>query len=134
TAAFLSLLFTRMPQEIGERIGEAATADPEAAAQAQQLGRAGLDEITSDTTRILDFPLLVDPFREGFTASIDLVFLIAAGVVAIGFFVFLFLPQLALSEKSGIQAMQGEAGAGGQAPTDEGDAGEQAVQAAGAAA
>jgi hypothetical protein len=38
------------------------------------------------------------------------VFLIAAAVVAIGFFVFLFLPQLALSNKSGIQAMQ-EAGA-----------------------
>ncbi|WP_040338661.1 MDR family MFS transporter [Candidatus Blastococcus massiliensis] len=132
TAAFLSLLFTRMPQEIGDRIGEAAAGNPEAAAQAQQLGRAGLDEITSDTTRILDFPLLVDPFREGFTASIDLVFLIAAGVVAIGFFVFLFLPQLPLSNKSGIQARQDDAA--GLGPGDPEDAGEQATQAAGAAA
>ena len=132
TAAFLSLLFTRLPQEIGDRIGAAAASDPEAAAQAQELSRAGIEEVTSDTSRIADFPLLVDPFREGFTASIDLVFLIAAGVVAIGFFVFLFLPQLKLSEKSGIQAAQAESA--GQAPTDEDDAGEQAVQAAGAAA
>jgi EmrB/QacA subfamily drug resistance transporter len=132
TAAFLSLLFTRLPQEIGDRIGAAAASDPETAAQAQELSRAGIEEVTSDTSRIADFPLLVDPFREGFTASIDLVFLIAAGVVAIGFFVFLFLPQLKLSEKSGIQAAQAESA--GQAPTDEDDAGEQAVQAAGAAA
>lgn len=132
TAAFLSLLFTRLPQEIGDRIGAAAASDPEAAEQAQELSRAGIEEVTSDTSRIADFPLLVDPFREGFTASIDLVFLIAAGVVAIGFFVFLFLPQLRLSEKSGIQAAQAESA--GQAPTDEDDAGEQAVQAAGAAA
>jgi EmrB/QacA subfamily drug resistance transporter len=132
TAAFLSLLVTRLPQEIGDRIGAAAASDPETAAQAQELSRAGIEEVTSDTSRIADFPLLVDPFREGFTASIDLVFLIAAGVVAIGFFVFLFLPQLKLSEKSGIQAAQAESA--GQAPTDEDDAGEQAVQAAGAAA
>ncbi|MGY1752916.1 MDR family MFS transporter [Blastococcus sp. SYSU D01042] len=132
TAAFLSLLFTRLPQEIGDRIGAAAASNPDAAAQAQQLSQAGIEEVTSDTTRIAEFPLLVDPFREGFTASVDLVFLIAAGVVAIGFFVFLFLPQLKLSEKSGIQAAQAESA--GQAPTDETDAGEQAVQAAGAAA
>ena len=69
------------------------------------------------------------PFREGFTATIDLVFLIAAGVVAIGFFVFLFLPQLALSDKSGIQAAQ-QAEAGGRRPA-AADAGEQAPQAVG---
>lgn len=137
TAAFLSLLFTRLPQEIGDRIGAAAAASPEAAQQAQQLQQAGLEEVTSDTSRIAEFPLLVDPFREGFTASIDLVFLIAAGVVAIGFFVFLFLPQLTLSNESGIQAQAREGAAvrpAGQSPTDEDDAGEQAVQAAGAAA
>jgi EmrB/QacA subfamily drug resistance transporter len=131
-AAFLSLLFTRLPQEIGDRIRAAAESSPEAAQQALQLQQAGLEEVTSDTTRIAEFPLLVDPFRAGFTASIDLVFLIAAGVVAIGFFVFLFLPELPLSDKSGIQARQGDAA--GTATSDPGDAGEEAVQAVGAAA
>ncbi|MDT0274759.1 MDR family MFS transporter [Blastococcus goldschmidtiae] len=131
-AAFLSLLFTRLPQEIGDRITEAAANDPAAAQQALQLQRAGLEEVTSDTTRIAEFPLLVTPFREGFTASIDLVFLIAAGIVAIGFFVFLFLPELPLSDKSGIQARQGEAA--GTATSDPGDPAEEAVEAVGAAA
>jgi len=130
TAAFLSVLFTRLPTEVGSRIGDAAAANPEAAAQAQQLAQGGMDGLLADTTRIAEFPLLVAPFREGFTATIDLVFLIAAGVVAIGFFVFLFLPQLALSEKSGLQAMQESEGAA----TDAGDAGEQAMHGAGAAA
>ncbi|RBY92970.1 MDR family MFS transporter [Blastococcus sp. TF02A-30] len=132
TAAFLSILFTRLPTDIGDRIGEVAASNPEAGAQAQQLQQAGLEELTADTTRIEQFPLLVQPFREGFTASIDLVFLIAACVVAIGFFVFLFLPQLALSDKSGIQARQGAAA--GTATSDPGDAAEQATEAAGAAA
>ncbi len=59
----------------------------------------------------------------------DLVFLIAACVVAVGFFVFLFLPQLALSTKSGIQARQEEAGT----PAED-DAAGQALHAAGTAA
>jgi hypothetical protein len=133
TAAFLSILFTRLPTEVGGRIGEAAAANPEAAAQAGQLQQGGMEGLLADTTRITEFPLLVAPFREGFTATIDLVFLIAAGVVAIGFFVFLFLPQLALSDKSGIQAQQDEATAAGER-NDVDDAGEQAMQGAGAAA
>lgn len=132
TAAFLSLLFTRLPMEIEQRIREAAAGSPEAAQQALQLQQAGLEEVTSDTSRIAEFPLLVAPFREGFTASIDLVFLIAAGVVAIGFFVFLFLPQLALSTKSGIQARQGPAA--GTATSDRQDGGSQATEAVSAAA
>ncbi|TKJ16555.1 MDR family MFS transporter [Blastococcus sp. CCUG 61487] len=132
TAAFLSLLFTRMPVEIEARIREAAANSPEAAQQALQLQQLGLEEVTSDTTRILGFPLLVDPFREGFTASVDLVFLVAAGVVAVGFFVFLFLPQLELSAKSGIQARQGAAA--GTTADDPGDGGEQAIEAVGAVA
>jgi hypothetical protein len=81
-------------------------------------------------------PHLARPFKVGFSESIDLVFLIAACVVAIGFFVFLFLPQLALSEKSGIQAMQDEAaqkgGGPGTAVTPDVPA-DQPVQAVGAA-
>jgi EmrB/QacA subfamily drug resistance transporter len=132
TAAFLSVLFTRLPTEVGDRIAGAAAADPEAAAQAQQLQQGGVEGLLADTTRIAQFPLLVDPFREGFTATVDLVFLIAAGVVALGFFVFLFLPQLPLSNVSALQARQGEAA--DRAAGDPEDADEQAVEAVAAAA
>ena len=50
------------------------------------------------------------PFKTGFSDSIDLVFLVAAAVVAIGFFVMLFLPELPLRNQSGIQAQQSGAG------------------------
>jgi MFS family permease len=133
TAAFLSILFSRLPQEIGDRVAQTAAADPAAAEQAGRLSQQGVESLTTDTTRIGEFPLLVQPFREGFSASVDLVFLIAAVVVAIGFFVFLLLPQLALSDKSGIQAAREAARqtAGDPAATDDGG---QAAQAAGAAA
>jgi hypothetical protein len=131
-AAFLSILFTRLPDEIGSRIAAAAAANPEAGAQAAQLQQQGVDSLTADTTGIAKFPLLVQPFREGFTSAIDLVFLVAAVVVAIGFFVLIFLPQLTLSNKSGLQARQ-EAAAG-TATSDPTDAGEEVVESIGAAA
>jgi hypothetical protein len=132
-AAFLSILFTRLPTDIGNAIASAAAADPQGAgAQAAQLQQQGLEGLTADTTAIAKFPALVAPFREGFTASIDLVFLVAAAVVAIGFFVLIFLPQVALSEKSGIQAQQ-DADGPGTAVTPEVGA-DQPIQAVGASA
>jgi EmrB/QacA subfamily drug resistance transporter len=108
-AAFLSILFTRLPTDIGNAVADTARTDPGVAAAA---GSFDFDAALSDTTVIADAPApLLQAFRVGFSDSIDLVFLIAAGVVAIGFFVFLFLPQLALSNKSGIQARQ-EVGSG----------------------
>jgi hypothetical protein len=132
-AAFLSILFTRLPTDIGSRIAETAAANPEAAAQAAQLQAQGVDEVLADTTGIANFPLLVEPFREGFTASIDLVFLVAAAVVAIGFFVLIFLPQLPLSDKSGIQALQEDEAQPGTAVTPDVPA-DQPTQSVGASA
>jgi EmrB/QacA subfamily drug resistance transporter len=132
TAAFLSVLFTRLPEEIGTRIEDVAGSSPEAAAQAAQLQGVGLEAVTGDTSRIADYPLLVAPFQEGFSSAIDLVFLIAAGVVALGFVVLWFLPELPLRNQSGIQAAQAEAA--GEAGSDPTDAGEQAVRAVGASA
>jgi EmrB/QacA subfamily drug resistance transporter len=127
TAAFLSILFTRLPQDIDRAVGDAIAADPGLAPQFQQLGSAGGD--LSDTSFIQELPdALALPFKVGFSNSIDLVFLIAACVVALGFLVFLFLPQLALSNVSGIQARQAAAAGDPQ------DTAEQAVHAAGAAA
>ncbi|GAB3355349.1 MDR family MFS transporter [Modestobacter lapidis] len=114
-AAFLSILFTRLPTDIGNAISDAARTDPAVGAAA---GSFDIEAALSDTTAIAGAPAsLLEPFRVGFSDSIDLVFLIAAGVVAIGFFVFLFLPQLPLSNKSGIQARQ-EAGPDAGTPGD----------------
>ncbi|MFD2090019.1 MDR family MFS transporter [Blastococcus deserti] len=127
TAAFLSILFTRLPQDIGAEIESTVRTNPDLAPQFQQLGGGSPD--LSDTSFIQELPAAVaQPFKAGFSDSMDAVFLIAACVVAVGFFVFLFLPQLALSTKSGIQARQ-EAGT----PAED-DAAGQAVHAAGTAA
>jgi EmrB/QacA subfamily drug resistance transporter len=128
-AAFLSILFTRLPSDIGNAVTSAAADDPRVA-QALQSGQLPSGGDLSDTSFIQHLPdYLALPFKVGFSNSIDLVFLVAAGVVAIGFFVFLFLPQLALSDKSGIQARQEEADT---PPAD--DAAEQSAEAMGAAA
>ncbi|MGY1855342.1 MDR family MFS transporter [Modestobacter sp. SYSU DS0290] len=109
TAVFLSVLFTRLPTDIGSAVSDAAAADPELAPQLQ--AAAGNATDLSDTSFIQQLPSAVaQPFKTGFSDSIDLVFLIAAGVVALGFFVLLFLPQLALRTQSGIQAQQTGAG------------------------
>jgi EmrB/QacA subfamily drug resistance transporter len=133
TAAFLSVLFSRLPVEIEQSVTSAAATDPRVA-EAVQSGQLQGGADLSDTSFIQALPsFLAAPFKTGFSNSIDLVFLIAAAVVAIGFFVFLLLPQLALSDKSGIQAAREAARQTAGEPTGQ-DAGEQAVQAAGAAA
>jgi hypothetical protein len=111
-AAFLSILFTRLPTDIGNALTSAAGTDPRVA-QALQSGELKGGGTLSDTSFIQNLPsFLAEPFKVGFSNSISTVFLIAAAVVAIGFFVLIFLPQVALSDKSGIQAQQDDAGPG----------------------
>ena len=132
TAAFLSVLFTRLPQDIATAVDDAVRADPALGAQLQQAVGAGTPDL-SDTSFIQRLPeALALPFKVGFSHSIDVVFLIAAAVVAIGFIVLWFLPELPLRNQSGIQAAREEAAsASAGEPT---DSGEQAAQAVGAAA
>jgi EmrB/QacA subfamily drug resistance transporter len=131
-AAFLSILFTRLATEIPDQIRKVATpANPEALKQAVALAKAGPSKVLADTSGIHAYPALVRPFNVGFSNVIDLVFLVAALVVAIGFFVLLFLPQLALRNESGIQAQQ--SGAGELTGTEEASAEDAAVAAGGAA-
>ncbi len=108
TAAFLSILFGRLPGDLESSIAGAVRSNPQAAEQAAALERAGTASLTSNTSAIERYPLLVRPFREGFADSLDTVFLIAAVVVAIGFVVFLFLPELPLADKAGIEAREEE--------------------------
>jgi EmrB/QacA subfamily drug resistance transporter len=116
-AAFLSILFTRLATEIPKQIIAAAKVSPEAAQQAGQLQQAGASSVLSDTSGIHHYPALVEPFNVGFSNVISLVFLVAAAVVAIGFFVLWFLPEVPLRNQSGIQAQQ-EAAADAAAATD----------------
>jgi EmrB/QacA subfamily drug resistance transporter len=113
TAAFLSVLFTRLPADIGNALNSAAATDPRVA-EALQSGQLSAGGDLSDTSFIQQLPsYLALPFKTGFSNTLDLVFLIAAVVVALGFFVLIFLPQLALRTQSGIQAAQSrQAGAG----------------------
>ncbi len=105
-------------------------------AQAEQSGQLPAGTDLSDTSFIQELPdYLALPFKTGFSDSIDLVFLIAAGAVAVGFVVFLFLPQLALSDKSGIQAAREAAAARQTAGVPSADEpADEATQAVGAAA
>src|SRR3954468_3319782 len=136
TAAFLSVLFSRLPVDIGDALTSAAATDPRVA-QALQSGQLQGGGELSDTSFIQQLPeFLATPFKTGFSDSIDLVFLVAAAVVAIGFFVMLFLPELPLRNQSGIQAQQSGAGeipGTGTAVTPEVEA-DQPTQAVGASA
>jgi EmrB/QacA subfamily drug resistance transporter len=133
TAAFLSVLFSRLPGAIEESVASAAAGDPRVAEAVQSGQLQGAGDL-SDTSFIQALPsYLALPFKTGFSESIDLVFLIAACAAAVGFLVFLFLPQLALSDKSGIQAAR-EAAQQTAGDPEAADAGGQATQAAGAAA
>jgi len=109
-AAFLSILFTTLPDKISNALHSAAATDPRVG-QALQSGQLKGGGSLSDTSFIQKLPeFLATPFKTGFSDSIDLVFLVAAGVVAIGFFVMLFLPEVPLRNQSGIQAQQAGAG------------------------
>jgi hypothetical protein len=141
TAAFLSILFTTLPNKIGDAYAAArGTAAFQQAAQAhpEQLKllsgvSGGSSSSLGDTSFVQQLDAaLAAPFKTGFADSIDLVFLVAACVVAVGFFVMLFLPQLPLRTMSGIQAAQEGVGE----TTAPGEAGpvEDAVKAVGAAA
>jgi EmrB/QacA subfamily drug resistance transporter len=110
TAVFLSVLFTRLPGDISDSVASAAASDPRVA-EAVQSGQLSAGGDLSDTSFIQKLPdYLALPFKTGFSTTLDTVFLIAALVVALGFFVLIFLPQLPLRTQSGIQAAQQGAG------------------------
>jgi EmrB/QacA subfamily drug resistance transporter len=105
TAVFLSVLFSRLPQDIGAQVRSAAAADPSLANQLSDVARRSGD--LKDTSFLQELPAaLAAPFKAGFADSIDTVLLIAAFVVATGFVVLVFLPQLALRTASGLQSRQ----------------------------
>jgi EmrB/QacA subfamily drug resistance transporter len=114
-AAFLSILFSTAVANIGDAYRAAATGDPafQQAAQAHPGQIATLQSASgslSDTSFLkgLD-PAITYPFKAGFSTSMDLIFLIAAGIILIAVVVLAFLPELPLRQMSGVQARQQQA-------------------------
>ncbi len=119
TAVFLSVLFSTLTGNITSDIRQAAPTPAFQQAVAEHpdqagflrggSGEGGAGGALEDTSFInqLDERLAL-PFRTGFSDSMDLIFLLAAGVLAIGFATTLALPELPLRTQSGLQARAGE--------------------------
>jgi EmrB/QacA subfamily drug resistance transporter len=116
TAVFLSILFSTLPDRIAAAMSDAAgTADfqaalhdPANAAFARQLAAAKSSGGAGQATGVLKDSSflnhldsrLAKPFLEGFSASMDIVFLVGSGVMLVAFFVMLLLPHVELRGSS----------------------------------
>ncbi|XVU26048.1 MDR family MFS transporter [Actinoplanes sp. CA-054009] len=112
TALFLSLLFSTVGQNIANAVRDAgpafqqALADPANRAVAEALhGGADLND-TSFLNGLSAF--VAYPFKAGFSQSMDMIFLAAAGIIVLALVIFLFLPQIPLRTQSGLAARAAE--------------------------
>ncbi len=117
TAVFLSVLFSTLTGNIGSQVADAARTPTFQAALAEHPEQAGLFRVgdggagsaLQDTSFISHLDdRLAAPFRTGFSDSMDLIFLLAAGVLTIGFVTTSMLPELPLRTQSGLQARAAE--------------------------
>ena len=114
TAVFLSILFSTVGDRIGDALRaaftrpdfQAALARPEnqAFAGALQSGQ-GFDLDNTEFLSTLD-PALARPFLDGFSGSIDLVFLVGSCVTLVGFVIIWFLREVPLSNRSGLERVK----------------------------
>jgi EmrB/QacA subfamily drug resistance transporter len=134
TAVFLSILFSTLPANIAaafQRVAptavfQEALRDPANAdftrqlqqAQAAGGGAASGSGVLKDSSFLTSLdPRLAQPFLEGFSDSMDLVFLVGSAVMVVGFLVMLFLPHVELrsgsaySERTTADAAAAEAAA-----------------------
>jgi EmrB/QacA subfamily drug resistance transporter len=118
TAVFLSILFSTLPDKIRTAFAaasgtaafqRAAQQHPDQVQALQRAARSGTSSSLNDTSFInrLAAPL-VHPFKVGFSQSMDLVFLTAAGIMVVGIAVILFLPELPLRQLSAAQVRADE--------------------------
>ena len=150
TAVFLSVLFSTVGEKIGAAFRaaaatpdfQAALADPRVLADPTNARIAGalagggtLPEGALDNTSFLaDLDeRLARPILVGFAGSIDLVFVIAALVVAVALVTVFFLPEEPLRTLSGIQARQQDLDAARRSAADPDAAADAATAARGAA-
>jgi EmrB/QacA subfamily drug resistance transporter len=110
TAVFLSVLFTRLPGDISSAVGKAAktTSYQQALAahpdQAKALSDTGALSDTSFISKLN--ATIAHPFKVGFSDSMSVVFLSAAGVMLLGVLIMWLLPDVPLRNKSGLQARE----------------------------
>jgi EmrB/QacA subfamily drug resistance transporter len=110
TAVFLSVLFSTLTGNISHELGRAVPTPSFQMALVQHpdqadLLRGGAQSALEDTSFINQLDgRLAAPFRSGFTDSMDLIFLLAAGVLGVGLVSAALLPELPLRTQSGIQA------------------------------
>jgi EmrB/QacA subfamily drug resistance transporter len=121
TAIFLSILFSSVGDKIAHAFrtagpslqqalsNKSVTGDP----KNQQIlailhGGGGVNSSALNDTSFLAkvTPALARPFKVGFSDSMDLIFLVAAGVVVVAFLLFLFLPQIPLRTQSASAARE----------------------------
>ena len=110
-AVFLSILFNNLADkgaEIGQKIGAAIQANPpllaDPANKAFLPGNDLMAQISADSSFLKDAsPELADPIRTAFAESAANVFVSATIVIVIGFAISLFIKELALRNKSGVQ-------------------------------
>ncbi|NAZ88368.1 MDR family MFS transporter, partial [Kineococcus indalonis] len=136
TAVFLSILFSTLGDNVSSEYRSAAS-QPAFGAGLQQAGldQQGLQGVLAraqdDTSVLATLPAaLAHPFKVGFTDSANLIYLVAAAVMVLGFVTLLFLPALPLRGAGG----HGATGETPQAPAaGAADAPAAPVQAAGGA-
>jgi EmrB/QacA subfamily drug resistance transporter len=123
TAVFLSILLTNLPGKIADafravqgtpQFTAALAAHPDQAATLQSATSGNTD--LNDTSFIsrLD-PVIAHPFKVGFADATSIVFLIGTAVMVIGLIVVLFLPEVALADRSASQARAAEGNPAGPA-------------------
>ncbi len=133
TAVFFSILFSTLPDKITAALTSAAQTDPAfQAAMADPAVRAnpvnapffalaqgGSGDVLNDSAFLQTIDTrLAHPILVGFSNSITLVFLVAACVIAVGFFLVLFVRELPLRTMSGARAAaMEEAARTGEVPT-----------------
>jgi EmrB/QacA subfamily drug resistance transporter len=121
TAIFLSILFSSVGDKIAHAFRTAGAPLQQALANKsitgdpknQQIlaimhGGGGVNSTALNDTSFLAkaTPVLARPFKVGFSDSMDLIFLVAAGVVVLAFLLFLFLPQIPLRTQSAAAARE----------------------------
>lgn len=127
TAIFLSVLFSNVGDKISSAFKSAAQTpqfqaalhDPHVLSNPANKpvldmvknpgAGGGGSSVLSDSSFIQQLdPRLAEPFKQGFADSMHLVFLIAAGVVAVGFLMVLWTKEVPLRNVSGLQARAAE--------------------------
>jgi EmrB/QacA subfamily drug resistance transporter len=117
-AVFLSILFSTVGGHIADEFTKAANtqafqqvvAHPTAADAAVLSNSGAADQVQGDSSFIEKLsPALAHPFKQGFAESMDLVFLIAAGVGVLAFLILLLLPPVELRATSASVAARAEA-------------------------